>query len=99
MVTNVAKFEVTGNKMNQKVYIHHTGYPGGLRKTPIKEMLKKHPEEPLRHAVYGMLPRDKFRLPRMARLKMFVGDDHPYEANILRIYPQTQNPQILSSNK
>lgn len=69
-VVNVSKVKFTGNKLVQKDYYHHTMYPGGLRRTPMKKIFEKDPGEVLRRAVYGMLPKNRQRDEMMKRLKI-----------------------------
>ena len=68
-VKNVDKLKVTGKKMSQKKYYHHSGYLGGLKETPMGEIFKKNPGEVLRRAVFGMLPKNKLRSKMIKRLK------------------------------
>ncbi|MCD4783057.1 MAG: 50S ribosomal protein L13 [Candidatus Eremiobacteraeota bacterium] len=79
-VVNAGKFEVTGNKMTDKLYYRHSGYPGGLKETSLSDMLKKHPERVIKLAVAGMLPKNKLRAKRMKRLKIFTGPKHNLQA-------------------
>lgn len=81
VVINAEKISVTGNKMNDKVYYGYTGYPGGLTEITLKEMLKKKPEDVIRKAVYGMLPKNKLRDPMMKRLHVLVGDKHNHKVD------------------
>ena len=69
MVKNVNKIKVSGKKFDQKIYYHHSGYLGGLRKLPFKKLFEKNPDEVLRKAVYGMLPDNKLRAKQIKRLK------------------------------
>lgn len=69
-VVNAAKVKVTGQKMTQKELIHHSWHPGGIKRIPLKRVFEKNPTEVLRHAVSKMLPRNKQRKDRMARLKI-----------------------------
>jgi len=80
VVTNASHIAVSGRKAEQKLYRHHTMYPGGLKEIPFKAMLQSKPEEILRRAVSGMLPKNKLRERRLERLKIFPGESHPYEA-------------------
>ncbi|KAK0522165.1 54S ribosomal protein L23, mitochondrial [Tilletia horrida] len=80
VVTNARHVTVTGKKADQIVYRHHTMYPGGLKERTYKEMMKKKPDEIIRKAVSGMLPKNKLRERRLERLKIFPDDEHPYEA-------------------
>jgi len=80
IVINADKIKLTGKKVNQKVYTSYSGYPGGLKVRTLKDLLQKKPEEVIRHAVSGMLPKNKHRARRIARLKIYRGSDHPHQA-------------------
>ncbi|PID87453.1 50S ribosomal protein L13 [Candidatus Gracilibacteria bacterium] len=80
IVINSDKFEVTGNKMEDKIYYRHTGYLGGLKETSLGELLRKKPTKPLELAVSGMLPKNKLRSKMISRLKLFTGEEHSYVA-------------------
>lgn len=80
IVINAEKIELTGNKWNQKKHYYHTGYPGGLKEVPYKEMLEKHPERILRLAVKGMLPKNSLGRQMIKKLRIFEGTEHPHEA-------------------
>ena len=82
VVTGAEKIRVTGNKMKQKTYYRHSGYPGGLKSPSLEKMLETHPTRVIEHAVRGMLPDNRLRAGRMKRLKVFVGDAHPYQKQI-----------------
>ncbi|BGP22438.1 50S ribosomal protein l13 [Rhodotorula toruloides] len=84
VVTNCDKIRVTGKKAEQKVYRHHTMFPGGLKTITYKTMMEKNPEQIIRKAVSGMLPKNRLREPRLERLKIFTGTETPYDANIIR---------------
>jgi large subunit ribosomal protein L13 len=86
VVVNAEKVFVTGKKLDKKVYYWHTGYPGGLKQATLRELLQKKPEEVIRLAVRGMLPKNKLRDRRMKRLKVYAGPEHPHKA---------QNPKPL----
>ncbi|KAJ3374783.1 54S ribosomal protein L23, mitochondrial [Allomyces arbusculus] len=86
VVTNAARVRVTGTKAQQKLYRYHTGHPGGLREVPFKDMITKKPTEVIRHAVSGMLPKNRLRDDRLARLLIFPGKDHPYKKNIAKSF-------------
>ena len=79
-MVNAAKISVTGNKREQKLYYRHSGYPGGLRTRTLDEMLDKRPEEVIRLAVRGMLPRNRLGRQQLRKLKVYAGPDHPHEA-------------------
>ncbi len=74
------KFKVTGKKMDQKIYYHHSDYVGGMKETTLKEMLKKHPERVLEHAVKGMLPKGPLGRQMYKKLFVYVGPDHKHAA-------------------
>lgn len=86
VVTDAKQVVVTGRKADQRVYRHHTMYPGGLKEIKYKEMMEKKPEEIIRKAVSGMLPKNTLRDRRLERLKIFDGEKHPYEQNVLTRY-------------
>ncbi len=80
IVLNADKFTVTGNKMSDKIYYRHTGYLGGLKETPLEDMLVKKPLKALELAVSGMLPKNKLRKDMISRLKGFTGTEHTFTA-------------------
>jgi large subunit ribosomal protein L13 len=80
VVVNAEKIAVTGNKLDQKRYYRHSGYPGGLRSRTLREQLQRRPEEVLRKAVKGMLPRNKLAAAQLTKLKIYAGPEHPHEA-------------------
>ena len=80
IVINAEKVILSGDKMNQKEYIRHTGYPGGQRITSVREMLEKHPERVLEKAIKGMLPKNKLGADLYRNLKVVVGTEHTHEA-------------------
>jgi large subunit ribosomal protein L13 len=80
VVVNAEKIAVTGNKGEQKLYYRHSGYPGGLRTRTLDEMLERRPEEVLRLAVKGMLPRTRLGRQQLRKLRVYAGPDHPHEA-------------------
>lgn len=80
IVINAEKIKLTGNKLNKKSHYYHTGYPGGLKEVPYREMMQKHPDRLLRIAVKGMLPKNKLGKRMMKRLRIFEGAEHPHEA-------------------
>ncbi|MBI2165802.1 MAG: 50S ribosomal protein L13 [Chloroflexi bacterium] len=82
VVVNAEKLQVTGNKEAQKLYRHHTQYPGGLRETSLEHLKKSRPERVIERAVWGMLPKNKLASHRIKRLKVFRGSSHPYEAQV-----------------
>ena len=86
VVVNAEKIAVTGNKLDQKRYYRHSGYPGGLRSRTLREQLGRRPEEVLRAAVKGMLPRNRLARQQINKLKIYAGPEHPHAP---------QNPQPL----
>jgi large subunit ribosomal protein L13 len=80
IVVNADKVVFTGNKLDDKVYTRYSGYQGGLKKTPAREMLAKHPERVLERAVWGMLPKNRLGRKMIRRLKVYAGDTHPHQA-------------------
>ena len=80
VVINAEKFRVTGRRMDQKMYYRHSGYPGGLREISLRDQLIKHPTRPVELAVRGMLPKNKLGRKMLKKLKVYVGSEHPHEA-------------------
>jgi large subunit ribosomal protein L13 len=80
VVVNAEKITVTGNKLDEKMYYRHSGYPGGLRERTLREQLDRQPTEVLRKAVKGMLPRNKLGRAQLTKLKIYAGPEHPHEA-------------------
>ena len=75
IVINAENIRLTGNKIDQKVYRHHSGWPGGLKEVPIRAMLQRRPEEVVREAVLGMLPKNKLRARRAKKLRVYSGSE------------------------
>ncbi|MCH8948864.1 MAG: 50S ribosomal protein L13 [Chloroflexi bacterium] len=82
VVVNASKVKVTGAKMQQKLYRRHSGYPGGLKETPLPVMLERHPERVVQLAVKGMLPHNRLGRKILRHLKVYGGPDHPHEAQV-----------------
>lgn len=80
VVVNAAKIRVTGNKMTDKMYYRHSGYPGGIRATSFKDMQAKFPGRALEHAVRGMLPKGPLGYAMLKKLKVYGGSEHPHSA-------------------
>src|ERR671931_339371 len=80
IVVNAEKINVTGNNLDQKRYYRHSGYPGGIRSRTLREQLERRPEEVLRTAVKGMLPRNRLGRAQLTKLKVYAGPEHPHEA-------------------
>ena len=77
---NAEKVAVTGNKMDEKMYYRHSGYPGGLKERTLREQLERRPTDVLRKAVKGMLPRNRLARQQLLKLKIYAGPEHPHEA-------------------
>ena len=80
VVVNARKVRVTGKKLEQKIYYRHSGYPGGLRERTLAEQLERRPEEVIRKAVKGMLPKNKLASAQLRKLKVYAGPEHPHTA-------------------
>jgi len=80
VVVNAEKIAVTGNKLEDKMYYRHSGYPGGLRVRPLREQLERRPTEVLRKAVKGMLPHNRLGAAQLRKLKIYAGPEHPHVA-------------------
>jgi large subunit ribosomal protein L13 len=80
IVLNAAKIRWTGKKLDQKVYRHYTGYPGGLKEVGARKLSETKPDQVIREAVMGMLPKNKLRKRMAARLLIYTDDRHPHEA-------------------
>jgi len=89
VVVNAEKIHVTGNKLEQKIYYRHSGYPGGLRQRTLAEQLQRRPEEVIRKAVKGMLPKNRLAAAQLKKLKVYAGPEHPHQA---------QNPAPLKES-
>ncbi|HIC90982.1 MAG TPA: 50S ribosomal protein L13 [Syntrophaceae bacterium] len=86
IVINAEKVRLTGNKLKDKVYYRHTGYIGGVKSITAEKLLQKKPENLIRFAVEGMLPKNRLGRKLIKKLKIYAGSDHPHEA---------QKPEIL----
>jgi large subunit ribosomal protein L13 len=80
VVVNAAKIGVTGNKLDQKMYYRHSGYPGGLREMTLAQLMRRRPERVIRLAVRGMLPRHRLGRALLKKLKIYAGPEHPHAA-------------------
>ncbi len=90
IVVNADKVVLTGKKLDQKVYYHHTGYPGGLRETKYRKLMSDKPEFVIQHAVVGMLPKGPLGRAMAKKLYVYAGNEHRHEA---------QKPEALSFSK
>lgn len=86
IVINADKIKLTGNKVNDKIYYHHSGYIGGIKAKSAKELLENKPEAIIEKAVWGMLPKNKLGKAMIKKLKVYRGAEHPHQA---------QAPEIL----
>ena len=80
IIINAEKIKVTGAKETDKMYYHHTGYPGGLRSASFKELMETDPRMPIEKAIKGMLPKNTLGAQQFTKLKVYVGDKHNHEA-------------------
>lgn len=87
IVINADKVKLTGNKLDQKIYYRHSGYPGGLKSETARELLSRHPEKLITDAVWGMLPKGRLGRDLLKKLKVYRGSEHPHSA---------QKPEIIS---
>ena len=86
IIINADKVAVTGKKRQEKIYKRHTGYPGGLRELTFEQLMEKHPEEVVRHAVKGIMPNGKLGRKMFKKLKVYAGPEHDHAA---------QKPEVL----
>lgn len=93
IVINADKVALTGNKREQKLAYRHSGYPGGLRATPIGELLEKKPERVVEKAVRGMLPKTSLSRAQLSKLKVYAGPEHPHAAQQPKPFEITQVAQ------
>lgn len=80
VIVNAEKVRVTGQKLDQKFYHRHSGYPGGLTSISLRDQLAKHPERVLQLAIKGMLPKNKLGRRMLKKLKVYAGPEHPHQA-------------------
>jgi large subunit ribosomal protein L13 len=80
VIVNAEKVVFKGNKLQDKMYRHHTGFPGGLKEVTARDMMQRHPERVLEQAIKGMLPKTKLGRAMAKKLKVYVGPNHPHEA-------------------
>lgn len=90
VVINAEKIKVTGKKLTEKIYYHHTGYMGNLKAETLKERLEKEPEEVIIDAVWGMIPKTRLGKKMIKKLKVYKGSEHPHKA---------QNPEPIQLSK
>jgi large subunit ribosomal protein L13 len=86
IVVNADKIRVTGNKLDQKIYYRHSGYPGGIKSRTLRELLDRYPDRVIRLAVRGMLPKNRLGRATIKKLKIYAGDKHPHQAQQPRVY-------------
>jgi len=80
VIINAAQLQVTGDKLNKKIYYRHSNYPGGLKSTTLKDKLDQDPTSVITHAIGGMLPINKLKDQRLKRLKVYAGNEHQHSA-------------------
>jgi large subunit ribosomal protein L13 len=80
VVINAENIQATGNKMEDKIYYHHTGYPSGIKSVTLRQQLARHPERVIRSAVWGMLPHNKYGRAVIKKMKVYAGPEHPHAA-------------------
>ncbi|MDZ7758903.1 MAG: 50S ribosomal protein L13 [Desulfovermiculus sp.] len=80
VVINADKIRVTGTKLEDKKYYRHSGYPGGIKETPLKDLLQAKPEQVIHKAVRGMLPKTRLGRAQLKKLKVYAGQEHPHQA-------------------
>lgn len=86
IVVNAEKIAVTGNKLTDKIYYHHSGYPGGIKSTTLGKLIQEKPEDIIEKAVWGMLPKSSLGRQMIKKLKVYSGTEHPHQA---------QQPKVL----
>ena len=86
IIVNASKIELSGKKLDRKTYFRHSGYPGGAKYIPMKKLMAERPEEVVRRAVRGMLPKTKLGRKMLKKLRVYAGSEHPHEA---------QRPELL----
>ena len=90
VIVNAKKVRFTGNKLEQKKYYHHTGFPGGIKMKTARELMEETPEKVIESAVRGMMPKNKLAKQQLSKLKVYSGPEHPHQA---------QNPETLNPSK
>ncbi len=90
VVINAEKIRVTGNKAKQKLYYRHSGYPGGLKSITLEKMMQTHPTRAIEYAVKGMIPHTRLGAQMIKKLKVYVGETHPHQAQIKASSPRTE---------
>ena len=88
IVLNCGGVVVTGNKLDDKKYYHHTGYPGGIKEINLRDQLEKHPDRVIKSAVKGMLPKNTYGRNLLKRMKVYSGSEHPHEAQQPVVLPE-----------
>ena len=105
IIVNADKVRLTGRKMQDKVYIHHTGWPGGLRQATVREWLNRYPERVIEYAIKGMLPHNRLGRAVFRKLKVYAGPTHEHAAQKPQVYPlvtdlgSARREQLAAINK
>lgn len=90
VVINADKIKVSGKKQSDKLYRHHTGYPGGLKTLTFEQMMEKHPTRAIEKAVWGMIPHNRLGRQLITKLKVYAGSEHPHEAQKPETYTELE---------
>ncbi|MEE8413530.1 MAG: 50S ribosomal protein L13 [Dehalococcoidales bacterium] len=90
VVINAEKVRVTGDKLRQKLYYRHSGYPGGLKNTSLGKLMQTHPTRAIEYAVKGMIPHTKLGAQMIKKLKVYAGEEHPHQAQTNAIPVKTE---------
>jgi len=85
VIINASKIKISGKKIEQKEYIHHTGYPGGLRRESLKNVLRERPEEVVRRAIKRMIPNNRLKKGIVKRLKIYKNDKHKHSQKLTKV--------------
>jgi large subunit ribosomal protein L13 len=85
VIINAKKVFLSGKKIEQKEYIHHSNYPGGLKTVSLKDLIKKRPTEPLKRAIRGMLPENHFKPEQINRLKIYADENHKHTQKLIKL--------------
>jgi large subunit ribosomal protein L13 len=86
VVINASKIKVTGNKLDNKLYYRHSGYPGGFRSVTLRTLMERHPERAVEYSVRGMLPSNRLGDAMYSKLKVYAGAEHPHAAQVPKVY-------------
>jgi large subunit ribosomal protein L13 len=99
VVVNAKKVDVTGDRLDSKIYYRHSQYPGGLKQETLRQVLQKHPERAIERAVKGMLPHNRLGAQILSRLKVYPGPTHPHEAQQPAPWSRPTAEQVLAERE